>query len=61
LELTISSDRMKDAAIYLANFPTVLVQTAARLFPKACSEDSPEDDDDGTPGYIVLERLEEFI
>ena len=53
LELTILEDWMQDARIYLANYPTPLVQVAAKHFPKACTEEPPDEEDDGTPAYLL--------
>lgn len=60
LKLTIQRDRMQEAEIYLGNFPAALVQKAMKPFPKACTEGSDEDDDDGAPGYVTLELFNEF-
>jgi hypothetical protein len=60
LEMTIPGGRIKEAEIYLGNFPTLVVQTAAEQFPKACAIESEEDEDGGTPGYVILDMLGEF-
>ncbi len=57
MEVTIMDDRMSEAQIYLGNFPVVLTERAAKLFPKACTEAPPEDGDDGTPSYIILQEF----
>ncbi len=57
LELTISEERMKNARTYLGNFPTLLCQMAAKGFPKACTEERPDEGDDGTPAYVLLEEF----
>jgi hypothetical protein len=54
LELTLLNERTTEAEKSLANFPVSLVQAASKLYPKACTEDPPEEDDDGTPSYIVI-------
>ena len=61
LELTISGDRMKDAQVYLGNFPALLVQTAAKPYPKACTEEPPDEGDDGTPAYVLHVLLKDYF
>jgi hypothetical protein len=61
LELPISGDRMKDARICLGNFPALLVRTAAKSFPKACTEEPPGEGDQGTPAYVLLESLDQYF
>jgi len=55
LELTLLNERMAEAVTHLAGFPLLLVQAASKRYPKACTEDPPDEGDDGTPGYVLAE------
>jgi len=35
----------------------LLAQAASAVYPKACTEEPPDEDDDGTPGYVLMEKL----
>jgi hypothetical protein len=60
LELTISNERVKEVENYLGNFPTILASAAAKKFPNACTDEKMTDDDDGTPGYFLKEKLLDY-
>jgi hypothetical protein len=55
LELLVSRTVVQDTRGYLGAFPTILVQKAARQYPKACAEEDSTEGDDGTPAYIHLQ------
>lgn len=56
LELRVSNDRMSDARVFLGNFATLVCQNAGKSFPKACNEGRPEEGEDGTPAYLILQN-----
>jgi len=56
LELTITPDRLNQMRLSTANFPLLLIQAAAISYPTACTQEPPEDDDDGVPGFVLAEK-----
>jgi hypothetical protein len=57
LELPILDERMTEIKNHLAGFPTLLVKAASKIYPNACTENPPEEGDDGTPTYILIEEF----
>jgi hypothetical protein len=57
LELSVLNERMAEMKNHLAGFPILLAEAASKIYPKACTENVPEEDDDGTPTYVLLEEF----
>jgi len=55
IDLTVVNDRFGTAVKCLAVFPVLLVEAASKKYPKSCTEQPPEEGDDGTPGYVFAE------
>jgi hypothetical protein len=48
---------MNDIVKHLSNFPALLITAAAAKYPKACTLEPPEEDNDGTSGYEILDAI----
>ena len=60
LNLPIGDEPISKMISHLFGFPVVLIESAAEKYPKACTAEPPESDDDvdeGTPGYEMLSGL----
>lgn len=55
--LVIPDERMAAVIVHLSNFPTLFVNVASEKYPKACTQEPPEEGDDGTPGYSDLDSI----
>lgn len=56
-DLVIPDERMHEICRHLRGFPILLVEAAAKLYPDACTTEPPEEGDDGTPIYEILDEL----
>ena len=57
LELPILDERMTEIKNHLSGFPILLVEAASKVYSNACTENPPEEGDDGTPNYILIEEF----
>jgi hypothetical protein len=57
LELSILDERMSEIKNHLTGFPILLVEAASKIYPNACTENPPEEGEDGTPTYLLIEEF----
>jgi hypothetical protein len=60
LELPILDERMTEIKNHLSGFPILLVKTASKIYPNACTENPPDEGDDGAPTYILIGEFLKF-